>query len=84
MNAKFTIECEMEERWVPHFMGMLAHMQHIGNIGASEMLAFFADGDGDFNPRFVYDFPETTIPYHPGIPMHARQPIQVDRLFDAG
>ena len=52
---KFTIEVEMNERWIPHFMSMLKHMQSLGNIGASRQVAIFADGDGDFRPKFSTD-----------------------------
>jgi hypothetical protein len=52
---KFTIQCEMKGRWVPHFLAMLKYMQYIGGIGASRRVALYADGDGDFNPKFKWN-----------------------------
>ncbi len=52
---KFTIECEMPERWVPHFLAMLKYMQRLGKAGCSRQVTLYADGDGDFRPDFIYD-----------------------------
>jgi hypothetical protein len=52
---KFNIECEMKERWIPHFLGMLDLMQYNGAIGHSESIVFFSDGDGDFRPKFKFE-----------------------------
>lgn len=52
MEKRFSIDCIMEERWIPYFLSMLSEMQSCGAIGHSEMLSFYADGDGDFRPRF--------------------------------
>ena len=52
---KFVIEVEMQERWIPHFMSMLKYMEHLGNIGSSRSVELFADGDGDFRPKFKTD-----------------------------
>jgi hypothetical protein len=37
---------------------MFKYMQTLGNIGASRMCSFYADGDGDFHPKFSYEYPE--------------------------
>lgn len=55
MKKKFTIECEMEERWIPHFLGMLERMRYLGSIGSSRRVTLFSDGDGDFHPKFNWD-----------------------------
>lgn len=55
MKKKFTVEVEMEERWVNHFMSMLNEMEKLGVTGASQTVSLFADGDGDFRPRFKAD-----------------------------
>lgn len=55
MEKKFTVEVQMEERWIPHFMSMLKHMEMLGGIGSSRELSFYADGDGDFRPKFKTD-----------------------------
>lgn len=52
MKKKFTIEVEMEERWIDYFMSMLNKMEYLGSIGASRNVSIFADGDGDFQPKF--------------------------------
>ena len=49
---KFTIECEMKKRWIPHFVGMLKIMQVLGGWGSSRVVGIFSDGDGDFRPKF--------------------------------
>jgi len=74
---KFTIECEMGDRWVPHFLAMLKYMQFLGGIGSSRKVTFYADGDGDFRPSFVWD---EILP-------DAAKPISDDngnRFYDAG
>jgi len=53
MKKKFTIEVEMEERWINDFMSMLNYMEKLGNLGASRNVSLFADGDGDFRPKFI-------------------------------
>lgn len=55
MNKSFTINVEMEERWVDDFCSMLKEMERLGDIGSSKFLAFYSDGDGDFRPKFNFD-----------------------------
>lgn len=55
MKKKFTIEVEMEERWIDYFMSMLNEMECLGKIGSSNTVSIFADGDGDFQPKFKSD-----------------------------
>lgn len=54
-RVKFTIEVEMEERWVPSFLGTLALQQRLGGLGRSRHVAIFSDGDGDYRPKFKWD-----------------------------
>jgi len=54
-DVEFTIKCKMKSRWVPHFLAMLKYMQQLGVFGGSRMVSFFADGDGDFRPKFEWD-----------------------------
>lgn len=49
---KIKLEVEMEDRWVPVFLSFLRTMESNGNIGHSETLAIYSDGDGDFRPKF--------------------------------
>lgn len=55
MKKKFTIEVEMEERWIDDFMSMLDKMEYLGNLGASRTVSIYSDGDGDFRPKFKTD-----------------------------
>ena len=51
-NKRFTIDCEMPERWVNDFCSFLRQLERNGNIGHSSLIGFYADGDGDFRPKF--------------------------------
>lgn len=76
-TKKFTIECEMNERWIPHFLAMLKYMQHLGSLGSSRKVMMYADGDGDFRPKFKWD---------ESLPSDAK-PVEEhsgDRFYDAG
>ena len=63
-KRKFTIECEVPERWVNDFCAMLEEIQYFGEQGHSGVVGIYADGDGDFRPRFniqtTYDKDKTT------------------------
>ena len=74
---KFTIECEMKARWVPHFLAMLRYMQQLGNMGGSRRVALYADGDGDFQPKFRWN----SALRSDAKPVKDRDG---DRLYDAG
>lgn len=52
---KFTIEVDMKDRWVPHFIAMLMKMEQLGNIGSSRSVCLYVDGDGDFHPKFKFE-----------------------------
>lgn len=73
---KFTINVEMKDRWVPHFLSMLKHIEYLGNIGASREIAIYADGDGDFQPKFKFD-----VDYEEMLPVRESGG---NRLYDAG
>ena len=73
---KFNVEVDMDERWIPHFLGMLKAMETYGNIGRSRKVAIYADGDGDFHPKFK--FSDELKPAHPS------DEEDGDLLFDAG
>ena len=47
-----TITCKMTREWMERFLKLLDIMQADGEIGHSETLSFFADGDGTFRPNF--------------------------------
>ncbi len=74
--TEFTIKVRMQDRWIPHFLGMLQYMQNLGAIGASRQVTIMSDGDGDFRPRFEWDV-ESEI----AEPMGDKNG---DRFYDAG
>ena len=61
LNKKFTIEVEMEERWIDDFCSMLKEMERLGNIGSSKKVGIYSDGDGDFRPKFDIDTEYKTV-----------------------
>jgi hypothetical protein len=76
-TKKFTIECEMSERWIDDFCSFLKHLEDNGKIGHSSILGFYADGDGDFRPSFQINTEYTKTEGCPTL----RYP---ERLYDAG
>ncbi len=75
-TKKFTITCEMSERWIPQFLGMLKTMQQLGGLGGSRIVKFYSDGDGDYRPKFEWD---------KELPKPAKQEWKNDEiLYDAG
>ena len=76
-NVKFTIECEMGQRWIPHFLAMLKYMQQLGNLGGSRIVSIYSDGDGDFRPKFHWSghLPDEAEPVRDD---------DGDRVYDAG
>ena len=52
---EFTIKCKMNERWIPHFLGMLKSMERLGGLGGSRWVRFYSDGDGDYRPKFKWN-----------------------------
>ena len=54
-EVTFNIKVTMSERWIDDFCSMLNWMQSCGNIGHSYLVGFYADGDGDFRPKFEID-----------------------------
>ena len=51
-DVTFKIKVTMNERWVDDFCSMLKWMESCGNLGHSSMVGFYADGDGDYHPKF--------------------------------
>lgn len=50
----FLIECTLREDCIDELKEHLLKMQYLGNIGSSEKLEFFCDGDGAFRPKFKF------------------------------
>lgn len=78
-EVTFTIKAKMEERWVSHFITLLKHMEYLGSTGSSQTLAFHADGDGDFRPKFAID-----ISCKHEKPYKVDSKVNVQALYDAG
>lgn len=79
-DKTFNVECTMEERWIPYFISFLKKMQYNGLVGYSGVVAFMADGDGDFRPKF-----ETDAKYYitnPSVSSISQKPPEF--LYDAG
>lgn len=60
-QVQFNIKVTMNERWVDEFCSMLKWMESCGNLGHSSVVGFYADGDGDFRPKFEihHDYKQT-------------------------
>jgi len=54
-KVEFTVKCEMKKRWAIQFLSMLKYMQQLGSMGGSRKVTFYADGDGDFRPKFEFN-----------------------------
>lgn len=78
MKKTFTIECTMEERWIPEFLAMLQTMEGWGHLGHSGLIGFFADGDGDFHPIF-----ETNEFYNPKDVISMERKETIERYKDS-
>ena len=81
MEREFTIHCKMQERWIASFIKMLDAMSYCGSIGHSEFVGLYADGDGDFQPKFTYDKVLASIGDEPKI---VKNPSGQMTMFDAG
>lgn len=79
---KFTIECEMKDRWVNDFLSMLKYMEDCGKNGHSAIVGFYSDGDEDFRPEFKFnvDFEEQ----HGYRAYEGKELPQLEVIFDAG
>ena len=81
-KVTFNVEVTMEERWVNDFCSMLNWMQSCGNLGHSSIVGFYADGDGDFRPKFKIDHEyEKTKGYWK---KDDKQLPELEVIFDAG
>ena len=80
-DKTFTIEVTMKDRWVNDFCSMLAWMQKCGNLGHSSIVGLYADGDGDFRPKFKIN---TEWEKTAGIWSRYKELRPPEVLFDAG
>ena len=70
------IQVTMRTRWVRHFLGMLKYMEELGNMGSSRVVSLYADGDGDFKPKFTWDYEAALA--------EPRKDEGGNRMYDAG
>jgi hypothetical protein len=82
-NITFTLECTMKERWVPHFLSMLAYMEQLGGLGCSRKVALYSDGDGDFRPKFKVEGGNSISIRNIKV-VEPKVDNDGDRLYDAG
>ena len=81
MEKEFTIHCKMKDRWVATFIKMLKSMEYCGNIGHSEYVGLFSDGDGDFQPKFTF---EKSLEDIGDKPINIKNPSGQMTMYDAG
>ena len=79
-DVTFTIKVSMPGRWVDDFISFLKYMEWCGNVGHSGLVGFYADGDGDFRPKFQITGEYTQKPGIPGTKITKKPEI----MFDAG
>jgi hypothetical protein len=82
--TKFTIDCDMTNRWVEPFLGMLCYMELCSRIGHSCTIGFFADGDGDFKCNFNDNFPQDKIDINRSTYNLYKSYAEPERIYDAG
>lgn len=56
-RIKIQMDVEITKRWIPAFIGFINKISHNSRIGHSSLVAFYADGDGDFG--FKATIPES-------------------------
>lgn len=54
--VEFDIHCKMNRAWANEFISFLAGLESCGELGTSQTVGFYADGDGDFHPKFSTDY----------------------------
>ena len=74
--VEFDVHCKMNKAWANEFMSMLNLMQSFGEMGCSDHIDIYSDGDGDFRPTFETDFKYTKRDAH--------RSADGDFVFDAG
>ena len=81
-EVTFNIKVTMKERCVNDFCSMLKWMEYCGHLGHSSIVGFYADGDGDFRPKFDIDreFDRQEGYWHNG----DRKLPDLEVMFDAG
>lgn len=55
-------------------------MEYNGNVGHSEIVGFYSDGDGDFRPKFKFNIPFDKVDANRKIKCNGK----VIDIYDAG
>lgn len=77
---KLKIDADIPDRWVPVFLGFLKRLEYCGAIGTSRKTTIYADGDGDFRPKFEVRSDGGELP----APAEPAEDIRGNQVFDAG
>lgn len=54
-NIELNLRVVLNEMYAIQFLAMLKRMETNGNLGHSEWIAFFSDGDGAFRPKIFIE-----------------------------
>lgn len=98
--VKINLEITIPKRWIKKFVQMLVCMRWCSRRGSSRVVAFYADGDGDFRPfdfkingkelKTKIDFSKADFDFNPPdqdppvIPPPFKTRRKIDFFFDAG
>lgn len=52
---KFIIDVDMEDRFIPAFLGMLQRMQYLGEISSDSKVSLECYGSRGFRPKFDWN-----------------------------
>lgn len=66
--VEFDVHCKMNKAWANEFMSMLNLMQSFGELGTSEHIDIYSDGDTDFKytKREPYKSPDGDFVFDAG------------------
>ena len=79
LSMRLTIIADIPDRWVPTFLGFLDRLRYCGSVGMSRNTTIYADGDGDFQPKF-----DITSDCELPTPSEPSEDIRGNQVFDAG
>lgn len=89
-NVTVNLKITVRKRWLPHLLGFFHRMESLGSMGSSRMIGFYADGDGDFRPKFEVNGEAIETPVYKTrveVPIRAAGDASSQKLtewFDAG
>ena len=80
-EVSFNVKITMNKRWANEFQSMLQLMEKFGSSGHSGIIGIYADGDGDFRPKFDFD---TEFEKSERIIKNGEELSSSEIIFDAG